>query len=124
MSMGGLKILVIKYPNPEYVVSIQTNVRLSNNEYTFSEDDGPQPEGYEEFKKFLNSIPGIRKADISRHWVDLERFVNFDWGDLIKQVIVAIIDYVAPKIEIKVDDRRNRYRHQPDRFDDYDDYGL
>ena len=121
--MEGLKILVIKHPNPERV-DIQTNVRLSNNQYTFSEDEGPQPEGYKEFKKFLNSIPGIRKADIGRHVVDLERFKVFDWDDLIKQVIVAIIDYAAPKIEIKVDDRRNRHRHQPDRFDDYDDYGL
>ena len=117
--MEGLKILVIRYPNPERV-DIQTNVRLSNNEYTFSEDDGPQPEGYEEFKKFINSIPGIKKADVGQHRVDLERFVNFDWDDLIKQVIVAIIDYVAPEVEIKIDDRRA----PKDRHHHYDDYEM
>ena len=115
--MEGLKILVIKYPNPERV-GIQTNVRLSNNKYTFSEDDGPQPEGYEEFKKFINSIPGIKKADVGRHVVDLERFVNFDWDDLIKQVIVAIVDYLALEVEIKIDDRRA----PKDRHHHYDDF--
>lgn len=117
--MEDVNILVIRHSNTERV-EVQTNARLSNNKYSFNEGDligGVQVPGYDAFKAKLLAIPGIDQVHIGRHNVNLERFEVFPWEPIIDAVVEQVALFAAPKINVKVDDRRDTIDRVPDSVD-------
>lgn len=111
------KIIQIMHPNTD-MAEIATDFRLCDARYSF------QSEGKSEralsFEAKLTALNGLKKAEMGKHEIRLERHEAFEWEELFGVITPLVIAYMNEDIVITTDDRRNR--EDEARSDNYGDY--
>lgn len=107
------KLLIIKFANTD-MAEIQTTDRLCNYRYYFSPpvDDELSPE-FIAFRDELNAIYGLKKIEIGRHEIHMERYEVFEFDDLFPKVIEAMKKFTGTTdYETTIDDRAAKYEQE------------
>jgi len=97
------KIIQIMHPNTD-MAEIATDFRLCDAKYAF------QSEGKDEralaLEVQISALDGVKKAEMSKHEICLERHEAFSWEDLFAVITPLVIAYMNNSIVVTVDDRR------------------
>lgn len=111
------KIIQIMHPNTD-MGAIATDYRLCDAKYAFN-DDGKDARALE-FEAQLSSLNGVKKAEMNKHEIHLERYEAYEWEYLFTVITPLVISYMNDGVVISVDDRRGERRSVQDDFDPMD----
>ena len=99
--------LVIYHPNNDFA-EVQTKAVLFDKKYKFDKTPDDAPANLISMETSIRKIPGIKKVEIGKHNIGIERFQVFEWDEIIPHVIAAVERALSITIHFETDDKRNR----------------
>lgn len=99
------KIIQIMHPNTDFA-EIATDYRLCDARYHFNKDG--KDERALAFEAKIGAMNGVKKAEMGKHELHLERYEAFEWEELFDAITPLVVAYMNESIVITTDDRRKR----------------
>ena len=108
------KMLIIYHPNKS-IAEVQVTSRLCEYQWKHSPptDEELAPD-FIAFRSKLRSIRGVKRVDVGRHDLTIERYEVFDWTDIIPQATAIVSEFTGDKCSTVTDDRRTRSKWDGD----------
>lgn len=97
--------LIIYHPNTT-MAEIQTKARLLEKDYYFSKTPDDAPAHFQAMEQAMKKSRGVKKLEIGRHEIHIERYEVFEWDEVISPIVDALASALGIGLQSKVDDRR------------------